>query len=51
MTRRRSTFSQVQRSLYKTQRTMGDMQALGRGTLPKRLIRRSVTRSMFRLFR
>lgn len=51
MTRRRSTYGQVQRSMYKTQRTMGDGRALVRGTLPKRLIRRSVTRSVFRLFR
>jgi len=51
MSKRRSTYTQVQRSMYKTQRTMGDGRALMRGTLPKRLIRRSVTRSLFRLFR
>ena len=42
---------QVRRDLYKSQRGIGDYQALKRGTLPKRLVRRSVTRSVFRMFR
>lgn len=51
MTRRRSTYSQVQRNLYLTQRTTGDGRALTCGTLPKRLVRRSLTRSLFRLLK
>jgi len=47
----KSLYSQTRRTLYKTQRAMGDGQAAKRGTLPKRLVRRSVTRSLFRLFR
>lgn len=39
------------RTLYFTQRTMGDVDAARRGRLGKRLIRRSLTRSIFRLFR
>jgi hypothetical protein len=53
MTRRRSPWNQARRDLYKTQRTMGDLSAAARGPLPlaKRLVRRRVTRSLFRLFR
>jgi hypothetical protein len=49
---RRSAWSQVRRSLYFTQRTMGDASAAARGPAPlaKRLIRRSVRRSIFRMF-
>jgi hypothetical protein len=51
--RRRGTFGQIRRDLYLTQRAMGTVQAAGRGPRPlaKRLVRRSVTRSLFRLFR
>lgn len=34
----------VRRNLYLTQRTMGDIQAARRGTLPRRVVRRLVTR-------
>lgn len=47
----KSLLGQVRRDLYKSQRGIGDYQALKRGTLPKRLIRRRVTRNVFRLFR
>ena len=46
-----STFNQIRRVLYFTQRTMGDAQAAKRGRLVKRVVRRSATRSLFRLFR
>jgi hypothetical protein len=51
MTARR--WNQARRGMYKTQRTMGDLSAAARGPLPlaKRLVRRRVTRSLFRLFR
>lgn len=39
------TWRQTQRNLYLIQRTMGDLSALNRGTLVKRLVRRKVTRS------
>jgi hypothetical protein len=48
---KRSTLSQLRRTLYLSQRAMGDYQAAQRGRLAKRLVRRSVTRSVFRLFR
>jgi hypothetical protein len=41
----------LQRTLYLTQRAMGDYQAAQRGKLAKRLVRRSVVRSLFRLLR
>ena len=46
----RSVWSQTRRNLYLAQRLMGDVSAAQRGTLGKRLIRRSLTRSLFRLF-
>jgi hypothetical protein len=51
MARRRSTFEQVRRDLYKTQRAMGDVEAAerGPGPLAKRLVRRKLTRSFFRM--
>lgn len=51
--RHRSTFEQVRRDLYKTQRAMGDVEAAERGPVPlaKRLVRRSLTRAIFRAFR
>lgn len=46
--RRRSSLEQLRRNLYLAQRTIGDVQALQRGTLPKRLVRRSLVRSLLR---
>ena len=53
MPRRRSTLSQIRRAMYFGQRDIGDFQAAERGPVPlaKRLVRRRVTRSIFRLFR
>ena len=45
------TLEEIRRSMYLGQRTIGDYQAARRGVLAKRLLRRSVTRSLFRLFR
>lgn len=42
---------QIRRDMYKSQRGIGDYQALKRGTLRKRLARRSITRSLFRLLK
>jgi hypothetical protein len=49
----RSEFEQVRRTLYKTQRLMGDAEAAQRGpaTLGKRLVRRDLTRTLFRILR
>jgi hypothetical protein len=44
----RSELEELRRSLYIGQRTIGDYQALQRGRLPQRLIRRPVTRSLMR---
>jgi hypothetical protein len=41
----------VRRGLYFAQRDIGDYQALRRGRLPQRLIRRRLTRSFFRSLR
>jgi hypothetical protein len=41
----------VQRASYLLSRTAGDTRAAQRGTLGKRLVRRTVTRNVFRLFR
>jgi len=38
----------IRRNLYLTQRAIGDVQALGRGRLGRRLLRRRVTRSLMR---
>ena len=46
-----SAWGSTRRTMYKTQRLMGDVSAVRRGTLPKRLLRRSITRSLFRAFR
>jgi hypothetical protein len=45
--------ARVRRSLYLAQRAIGDGQAAARGPLPlaKRLLRRRLTRSLFRLLR
>ena len=38
----------IRRSMYYGQRAIGDWQALGRGRLTRRLIRRRVTRTLMR---
>lgn len=48
MARRKDPLEQTRRGLYKTQRTIGDYQALRRGRLPQRLVRRAVTRRVMR---
>ena len=50
---KRSTWRELQRALYKTQRAMGDVDAATRGPdkYVKRVVRRRVTRSIFRMFR
>jgi hypothetical protein len=48
MARKRSTWNQIQRDLYLTQRTMSDVSAARRGRLGKRLLRRYTVRSLFR---
>ena len=47
----RSAWNQVRRDLYLTQRTMGDISAAQRGpaVLAKRLVRRDLTRALFRV--
>lgn len=49
----RSTLTQLRRTLYLAQRDIGDAQAAGRGPKPlaKRIARRKVTRSLFRLLK
>ena len=49
----RSAWNQVRRDLYLTQRTMGDVGAAQRGpqVLAKRLVRRDLTRALFRVLR
>lgn len=44
MTRRKDPLEQTRRGLNKAQRGIGDYQALRRGRLPQRLVRRGVTR-------
>jgi len=53
MTHKRSAWNQTRRTLYFTQRTMGDLSAASRGPRPlaKRLVRRSLTRALFRSMR
>ena len=48
---KRRALSEIRRTAYLTSRTIGDVQAVQRGTLARRLVRRQVTRSLFRLFR
>jgi hypothetical protein len=48
---KRSTLSQVRRSSYLLSRTIGDYQAAQRGGLGKRLVRRSLMRTLFRSLR
>lgn len=49
--RKRSALTQMRRDLYLTQRAIGDVQAVQRGTIVKRLARRSLVRSLFRALR
>ena len=51
--RRRSGLSQIRRSSYFLSRDIGDWQAAARGPKPlaKRLIRRKLTRALFRSLR
>jgi hypothetical protein len=51
MAKKRSAWSAIQRDLYFTQRTMGDFSAAKHGTLGKRLVRRSLIRDFWRVFR
>ena len=52
-TRQRSALKQVQRTSYLISRTAGDLSAAQRGpaVLGKRLVRRSLTRELFRVLR
>ena len=45
---KRSGTEELRRDLYLSQRTIGDYQALRRGRLGKRLVRRAVTRRLMR---
>jgi hypothetical protein len=49
----RSTLSQLRRLMYLGQRDIGDVQAAEKGpnVVAKRLMRRQVTRSLFRLLK
>lgn len=51
--RKRSALSQLRRTLYLSQRGIGDAQAVvrGPGAYGRRRARRSIARSVFRLFR
>ena len=51
MTRRRSTFRRIEHDVYLADRTALDVRAATRGPRPlvKRLARRSLTRSLFRM--
>jgi hypothetical protein len=49
--RKRSGLEEVRRDMYLGQRTIGDYQALRKGRLGKRLVRRTVTRELFRALR
>jgi len=46
--RKRGTVESLRRDSYLFSRTLGDYQAAKRGTLGKRLVRRSITRALFR---
>jgi hypothetical protein len=47
----RSMLSQLQRNLYLASRTAGDLQAVKRGRLGPRLVRRAERRTIWRLLR
>lgn len=46
--RHRDPVEELRRDSYLLSRTLGDVQAAKRGTLAKRLVRRSLTRALFR---
>ncbi len=46
--RKRSGAEELRHDLYLSQRTIGDYQALKRGRLGRRIIRRNVTRRLMR---
>lgn len=46
--RKRDPIEQVRRDSYFLSRTLGDYEAAKRGRLAKRLVRRSLTRTLFR---
>ncbi len=48
MARRRSLLRQISRDAHYVSRTAGDLDAARRGRLGRRLVRRSVTRRVFR---
>lgn len=48
MIRRRSALGRTRRGLYKSQRAIGDYQAVRRGRLGRRVVRRSLTRGIMR---
>jgi len=49
----RSDLEQIRRAMYKGQRAIGDFQAARRGpdVLARRLVRRDLTRALFRVLR
>jgi hypothetical protein len=53
MARRRSGIEQVRYGMYRGQRFLGDVEAASRGPVPlgRRLARRSLTRTLFRMLR
>lgn len=53
MRRKRSAWNQTRRDAYLLSRSMGDLSAASRGPRPlaKRLVRRSLTRALFRAMR
>lgn len=53
MARQRSALRQIQRDAYLISRTAGDLSAAQRGpaVLGKRLVRRDLTRALFRILR
>ena len=53
MARKRSDLERIRRGLYYAQRDIGDYQAAERGPVPlgRRLARRSLTRTLFRVLR
>ena len=53
MARKRSGIEEVRYGMYRGQRFLGDAQAASRGPVPlgRRLARRSITRTLFRILR
>lgn len=48
---KKSGLEQLRRTLYLTQRTIGDAQSAQKGRLARRLVRRSLVREFFRLLK